>query len=125
MAKLTIHTRVILDGKPGEVVGIRRVGIVEGPTEYEVRLDGEYDSAWFELTALLREDGKPIAVKLTRSRLIKELKLERDGYKKLISKMEEAGTDKLNSEDTESYGVYLGKFEVLVAIIKRLKLMKK
>lgn len=125
MAKITIHTRVTLDGKPGEVVGLRKKALSGGNFEYNVRLDGEEDSDWFDLSALRREDGKPVKVKSSVGRIITELKSDMKEYKKLVEGYESASTDNLSYEDTEDYGVYKGKFEILEMVIKRLKQIKK
>ena len=125
MAKITIHTRVTLDGRPGEVVGLRKKALSGGNFEYNVRLDGEEDSDWFDLSALMREDGKPVKVKTSVERIIMELKSDVKEYKKLIEDMEKTGTENLNYEETEDYGAYKGKFEILEMVIKRLKKIKK
>ena len=126
MAKITIHTRVTIDGKPGEVVGVRRKEISRGHLEYQVKLDGDYiHSDWFDLSSLLREDGKLVKVKSTLNRLIDELRRDKKEYKKIIKGKEVIGLDNLNYEETEDYGAYKGKFEVLEMVIKRLKEIKK
>jgi hypothetical protein len=125
MAKITIHTRVTLDGKPGEVVGLRKKALSGGGFEYKVKLDGEEDSDWFDLSALLREDGKPVKVRSSVERIIVELKSDIREYKKLIEGIEETGTENLSYEETEDYGAYKGKFEILEMVIKRLKQIKK
>ena len=125
MAKITIHTRVTLGGKPGEVVGLRKKALFGGNFEYKVKLDGEEDSDWFDLSALMREDGKPVKIKSSVGRIIMELKSDMKEYKKLIEGIEETGTENLNYEETEDYGAYKGKFEILEMVIKRLKQIKK
>lgn len=125
MAKITIHTRIILDGKPGEVVGLRKKALSGGNFEYKIKLDGEEDSDWFVLSALRREDGKPVKVKTSVERIIMELKSCKKEYKELIEDIEETGTENLSYEETEDYGVYKGKFEILEMVIKRLKQIKK
>jgi len=125
MAKITIHTRVTLDGKPGEVVGLRKKALSGGGFEYKVRLDGEEDSDWFDLSALLREDGKPVKIKTSVERIIVELKSDKKEYKKLIEGMEEVGTENLNYEETEDYGAYKGKLEIIEMMVKKLKQIKK
>lgn len=125
MAKITIHTRVTLDGKPGEVVGLRKKALSGGHFEYSVRLDGEDDSNWFDLSALLREDGKPVKVKSSVERIIAELKSDRKEYEKLVEGIEKIGTENLNYEETEDYGAYKGKLEIIEMVIKRLKQIKK
>ena len=125
MAKITIHTRVTLGGKPGEVVGLRKKALFGGNFEYSVRLDGEEDSNWFDLSSLMREDGKPVKVKSSVGRIIMELKSDMKEYKKLIEDTEAIGTGNLSYEETEDYGVYKGKFEILETVIKRLKQIKK
>jgi hypothetical protein len=125
MAKITIHTRVTLDGKPGEVVGLRKKALSGGNFEYSVRLDGEDDSNWFDLSALRREDGKPVKIKSSVERIIVELKSDMKEYRNLVKEIEEKGTENLSYEETEDYGAYKGKFEILEMVIKRLKQIKK
>jgi hypothetical protein len=77
------------------------------------------------LSALLREDGKPVKVRSSVERIIVELKSDIREYKKLIEGIEETGTENLSYEETEDYGAYKGKFEILEMVIKRLKQIKK
>jgi hypothetical protein len=58
-------------------------------------------------------------------RIIMELKSDMKEYKKLIEDTEATGTENLSYEETEDYGVYKGKFEILEMVIKRLKKIKK
>ena len=53
--------------------------------------------------------------------LVKKYKTLISGYKKLISEYEAKGLENLNFEDTEYYGAYLGKVEILEVVIEDLK----
>ena len=126
MAKIKINTRVTVDGKPGEVVAVRRKATSRGHLEYQIKLDGDYiHSEWFDLSSLLREDGKLVKDKSTLARLIGELRRIKKEYRRIVEDTEAMGLDKLNHEETEDYGVYKGKLEILEVVIKRLKKIKK
>lgn len=55
-------------------------------------------------------------------KLIKELEGKLKEYTKLVEQAERRS--QLNFEDTESYGVYLGKKELLEDVISKLKALK-
>ena len=57
--------------------------------------------------------------------LIKELKSQLKEYKKLVVGMQKRGLDGLSYEDTETYGVFLGKVEVLEMMIPKLEDLNK
>lgn len=57
--------------------------------------------------------------------LIKELKSQLKEYKKLVAGMQKRGLDSLSYEDTETYGVFLGKVEVLEMMIPKLEDLNK
>jgi hypothetical protein len=52
--------------------------------------------------------------------LINENKRQLDGYRVLVSVYEEKGIENLDYEETEYYGAYLGKVELLETIIEKL-----
>jgi len=56
--------------------------------------------------------------------LIKKYKKQLDEYRKLVKRYEDRGLDNLDFEDTEYYGAYLGKVEILEEIIKDLTILK-
>jgi hypothetical protein len=56
--------------------------------------------------------------------LIKKYKKQLADYRKLVKQYEDRGLDNLDFEDTEYYGAYLGKTEVLEDIIKDLTILK-
>ena len=56
--------------------------------------------------------------------LIKRYKKQLDDYRKLVKRYEDRGLDNLDFEDTEYYGAYLGKVEILEEIIKDLTILK-
>jgi hypothetical protein len=56
--------------------------------------------------------------------LIKKYKKQLADYRKLVKQYEDKGLDNLDFEDTEYYGAYLGKTEVLEEIIKDLTILK-
>jgi len=56
--------------------------------------------------------------------LVKKYKTLISGYQKLISEYEERGLENLDSEETEYYGAYLGKVEMLEVVIEDLKNIK-
>ncbi len=53
--------------------------------------------------------------------LIKKYNTLLSGYQELISEYEAKGLENLNFEDTEYYGAYLGKVEILEVEIEYLK----
>ena len=53
--------------------------------------------------------------------LIKELKEQLKEYQQLVNEYEERGIDNLDYEDTEYYGVYVGKVEILNEVITKLE----
>jgi len=53
--------------------------------------------------------------------LIKKYNTLLSGYKELISEYEAKGLENLNFEDTEYYGAYLGKVEMIEVIIEDLQ----
>jgi flagellar capping protein FliD len=53
--------------------------------------------------------------------LIKKYNTLLSGYQELISEYEAKGLENLNFEDTEYYGAYLGKVEILEVVIEDLK----
>lgn len=55
------------------------------------------------------------------STLIKELSENKEEYDALVEDYEKKGTDNLNYEETEYYGAYLGKIEILENILIKLK----
>lgn len=57
--------------------------------------------------------------------IVKEWKEQLTEYKKLIAEYEARGLENLNHEDTEYYGAYIGKAEVLEVIIKEMELRYK
>ena len=60
--------------------------------------------------------------------LINDLKERLNTYTQLVEESESKGLESLNYEETESYGVYLGKKELLEELVPKLesiyKLMK-
>jgi hypothetical protein len=56
--------------------------------------------------------------------LIEKYKKQLADYRKLVKQYEDKGLDNLDFEDTEYYGAYLGKTEVLEEIIKDLTILK-
>jgi hypothetical protein len=52
--------------------------------------------------------------------LINENKRQLDGYRVLVSVYEEKGIENLDYEETEYYGAYFGKVELLETIIEKL-----
>lgn len=56
--------------------------------------------------------------------LIKKYKKQLADYRKMVAEYEERGLENLDSEETEYYGAYLGKTEVLEEIIKDLTILK-
>jgi hypothetical protein len=52
--------------------------------------------------------------------LINENKRQLDEYRVLVSVYEEKGIENLDYEETEYYGAYLGKVELLETIIEKL-----
>lgn len=56
--------------------------------------------------------------------LVAKYKKELADYRKLVKDYEEKGLDNLDFEDTEYYGAYLGKTEVLEEVIKDLTIIK-
>ena len=56
--------------------------------------------------------------------LVKKYKTLISGYQKLISEYEERGLENLDSEETEYYGAYLGKVEMLEVVIEDLQNIK-
>ena len=125
MARITINTRITHKGKPGEVTGIRRNPA--GGLLYEVTLDsgGFVDNLGIE--QLTREDGKKVKTKSTKptvGKLLDVCKKNAKEYKSLKKAMEEKGLENLNTEETEEYGCYVGKYEILIVMIKGLKEIK-
>jgi hypothetical protein len=57
----------------------------------------------------------------TISDLINENKRQLDEYRILVSVYEEKGIENLDYEETEYYGTYLGKVELLETIIEKLE----
>jgi hypothetical protein len=53
--------------------------------------------------------------------LINENKRQLDEYRILVSVYEEKGIENLDYEETEYYGAYLGKVELLETIIEKLE----
>ncbi len=53
--------------------------------------------------------------------LIKKYNTLLSGYQELISEYEAKGLENLNFEDTEYYGAYLGKVEMLEVVIEDLQ----
>ena len=126
MAKITIHTRVTLNGKPGSVTGLKKSGLEGQDLDYEITLDKDSIRKWCAIDDLLREDGKKVKIKPpTLESYINELKREMKEYRSLTEKPESEGLDNLNHEESETYGVFRGKFEALEMVIKRLKKIKK
>ena len=56
--------------------------------------------------------------------LIASLKKQLKGYQKLVSMYEKRGLENLDYEETEFYGAYLGKVELLQDLIPRLEKLK-
>ena len=122
MTRITINTRITYKGNPGEVTGIRRKP--EGGLLYEVTLDVGDNIGNLEIDKLKREDGKKVKMqksKPTVGKLIKTLKKNKDEYKRLKKNMESRGLENLNMEETEEYGCYIGKYEMLTIVIGKLK----
>jgi hypothetical protein len=57
-------------------------------------------------------------------KLIKKYKKELEDYRKFVSEYEAKGTVNFGFQETENYGAYLGKTEVLEDIIKDLTILK-
>jgi hypothetical protein len=53
--------------------------------------------------------------------LINENKQQLNEYRKLVSGYEKRGLENLDYEETEYYGAYLGKVELLETIIEKLE----
>lgn len=53
--------------------------------------------------------------------LIKQSKKDLSEYKKLVRQYEKRGLENLDYEETEYYGAYLGKVELLEIIIEKLE----
>ena len=53
--------------------------------------------------------------------IIKYLKGRLVEYNNLVQQSESIGLDNLNYEETESYGVYVGKVEILEELIPKLE----
>ena len=53
--------------------------------------------------------------------LVNDLKNQLNTYTQLVEENESFGLENLNYEDTESYGVYLGKKELLEELIPKLE----
>ena len=53
--------------------------------------------------------------------IIKDLKGRLVEYNNLVQQSESIGLDNLNYEETESYGVYVGKVEILEELIPKLE----
>ena len=62
------------------------------------------------------EKSKP-----TVGKLIKILNKNKDEYKSLKKAMLRKGLENLNMEETEEYGCYIGKYEMLAVVIGKLK----
>jgi len=123
MAKITIKTRIIYKGRPGEVTGIKKNPT--GGLLYGVTLDAGGFIDNLEISQLGREDGKKVKVsKPTVSKLILLLKKNKKEYKRLKKDMEEKGLENLNIEETEEYGCYVGKYEMLTVVVGKLKEIK-
>lgn len=125
MARITISTRIIYMGNPGEVTGVRRKP--GGGLLYDVTLAGGEHIENLEITQLTREDGKKVKVKCikpTVGKLIKFCEKNVKEFKSLKKGFEKKGLENLNLEETEEYGCYVGKYEVLIAMIKKLKEIK-
>lgn len=56
--------------------------------------------------------------------LIEKYKKQLADYRELVKEYEDRGLDNLDFEDTEYYGAYLGKVEILEEIIKDLTILK-
>lgn len=56
--------------------------------------------------------------------LVAKYKKELAGYRKLVKEYEDRGLENLDFEDTEYYGAYLGKTEILEEVIKDLTVLK-
>ena len=54
-------------------------------------------------------------------KIIKDLKERLVEYNDLVKQSESIGLDNLNYEETESYGVYVGKVEILEELIPKLE----
>ncbi len=64
--------------------------------------------------------GITIKINKIMENLIKELKEQLEGYSKIIDDTPDA----MNYEDTESYGFFLGKKELLEELIPKLEKMQ-
>jgi hypothetical protein len=76
------------------------------------------------LDAAKREQPCTTQNKTQMNELIKKYKELLDGYRNLVSEYEAKGIENLDFEDTENYGAYLGKIEILEEIIKDLTILK-
>lgn len=56
--------------------------------------------------------------------LIEKYKKQLADYRELVKEYEDRGLENLDFEDTEYYGAYLGKVEILEEIIKDLIILK-
>jgi hypothetical protein len=123
MARITINTRITHKGRPGEVTGIKKNPL--GGLLYEITLDGGGFMDSLDITQLEREDGKKVKIaKPTVGKLILLLKKNKREYKNLKKAMEERGLENLNIEETEEYGCYVGKYEMLTVVVGKLKEIK-
>ena len=57
--------------------------------------------------------------------LIRDLKEKLNTYTQLVQENESKGLETLNFEETETYGVYLGKKEILEDLIPKLESLYK
>jgi hypothetical protein len=57
--------------------------------------------------------------------LIRDLKEKLNTYTQLVRESESKGLETLNFEETETYGVYLGKKEILEDLIPKLESLYK
>ena len=56
--------------------------------------------------------------------LIEKYKKQLADYRELVKEYEDRGLENLDFEDTEYYGAYLGKVEIIEEIIKDLTILK-
>ena len=131
MAKTTINTRIIYGDKPGEVTGIRKGS--DGAWIYEITLDEDSKIiGGLSGVVLKREDGKKLKVILSKPKsnsptlksLLRTCEKNAKEYKGLKKAMQKKGLENLNMEETEKYGCYVGKYEILIVMIKGLKEIK-
>lgn len=57
--------------------------------------------------------------KLLHNKIIKELKEKKKELKSLINDIEDEGIENLNYEETEDYGAYKGKLELVEMLLEQ------